>query len=261
MAKIEYTKKGEIAYITLNRPEAMNAVDSEMVGIMDEAWEDFRKDDNLKVAIISSSSKNFCVGFDIKSMAGMLMSGKMKYNWDASSMFGSKNINPVEHKVQKPIIAVLNGNVNGAGLWIALTADIRLATRETSIGLGEVRINFPVEFTGLLTRYLPIGVATDMLITARPVSAERLYSLGVVNALVEQDKLMAEAEAYARDICAGSPRAISVMKELIHQSYELDYKGIMELSERLIPPVVNSQDTMEGFQAFAQKRKANWTGK
>jgi 2-(1,2-epoxy-1,2-dihydrophenyl)acetyl-CoA isomerase len=104
-------------------------------------------------------------------------------------------------------------------------------------------------------------VATDLLITARPVGAERLYSLGVINTLVEQDKLMAEAEAYARDICAGSPRAISVMKELIHQSYELDYNGIMELSERLIPPVVNSQDTMEGFQAFAQKRKANWTGK
>jgi len=260
MAKIEYEKKGAIAYITLNRPEAMNAIDSEMVDIMDEAWNDFKSDENLRVAILSSSSKNFCAGFDIKNMAERLM-GKEKYSWDKSSMFGDKNINPFEHGVQKPIVAALDGNVNGAGLWMALTADIRLATRETSFGLGEVRINFPVEYTALLPRYLPVGVATEMLITARRLSAERFYELGVVNALVERDALMTEAESYSRDICAGAPLAIRAMKELVHRGYELDYKGIMELSGRVVASVVNSQDTMEGIQAFSQKRKPVWKGK
>jgi len=259
MAKIEYEKKGPIAYITLNRPESMNAIDFEMIEIMDAAWNDFKADDGMRVAILSSSGKHFCAGFDIMSMAGKL--GKEQFTWNKSSMFGDRNINPVEHGVQKPIVAALNGNVNGAGLWLALTSDIRLATPETSFGLGEVRINFPVEFSALLPRYLPLGLATEMLLTARRVKAERFYELGAINALVDQDALMSEAESYARDICAGAPLAVSAMKDLVHRGYDLDYQGIMALSARVVTPVVNSQDTMEGIQAFAQKRRPEWKGK
>jgi enoyl-CoA hydratase/carnithine racemase len=187
--------------------------------------------------------------------------GKEPYSWDKSSMFGNKNINPVEHGVQKPIIAALDGNVNGAGFFLALMADIRVATRETLFGLTEVRLNFPVEFTALLPRYLPVGVAMEMLITARRQSAERFYELGIINSLVERDALMTEAESYARDICAGSPMAISVMKELMHRSYDHDYNGMMKLSASMVTPVVNSQDTTEALQAFLQKRKPVWKGK
>ncbi len=258
MAKIEYQKQGEIAYITLNRPEAKNAIDFEMIGIMDEAWNDFRDDGNLRVAILASSGKDFCVGFDIMSMAEKM--GSEKYSWDKSSMFGTKNINPQEHKVKKPIIAAMDGHVNGAGVWLALSADIRLATRETSFGLREVRINFPVEFSALLPRYLPVGPAMEMLITGRPMGGQRFYEMGAVNALVESDSLMAEAEAYAKDICAGAPLAVGAMKELVYSSYDLDYTGIMELSSRLVPSVVNAQDTMEGISAFIEKRKPDWKG-
>ena len=259
MSKIEYEKKGEVAHITLNRPEAMNAIDFEMVEILSDAWNNFKNDESLRVAILSSSSKNFCAGFDIGSMAGKL--GKEKYTWDKSSMFGPKNINPIEHGVQKPIVVALDGNVNGAGLWLALTADIRLATRETKFGLGEVRINFPVEFTALLPRYLPVGIASEMLITARGLSAQRFYDLGILNALVTQDMLMTEAESYARDICAGAPLAVSAMKELLKYGHDHDYQEIMDLSGRLVSSVVNAQDTFEGFQAFTQKRKPVWKGK
>jgi len=259
MAKIEYEKKGPIAYITLNRPEAMNAIDFEMIDTMDKAWSDFRADDGLRVAILRSSGKHFCAGFDIMSMAEKL--GKEQFVWNKSSMFGDRNINPVEHGVQKPIIAALNGNVNGAGLWLALSSDIRIATQETSFGLGEVRINFPVEFSALLPRYMPVGLAAEMLFTACRVNSKRFYELGVINALVEQDALLSEAESYARDICAGAPLAVRAMKELVYQGYDLGYQEIMELSARIVAPVVNSQDTMEGIQAFAQKRRPEWKGK
>ena len=259
MAKIEYEKKGQIAYLTLNRPEAMNAIDVEMIEIMGEIWDDFKSNESLRVAILSSSSKNFCPGIDIKSILERM--GKEPYSWDKSSMFGNKNINPVEHGVQKPIIAALDGNVNGAGFFLALMADIRVATRETLFGLTEVRLNFPVEFTALLPRYLPVGVAMEMLITARRQSAERFYELGIINSLVERDALMTEAESYARDICAGSPMAISVMKDLMRRSYDHDYNGMMKLSASMVTPVVNSQDTTEALQAFLQKRKPVWKGK
>ncbi len=101
----------------------------------------------------------------------------------------------------------------------------------------------------------------EMLITARRQSAERFYELGIINSLVERDALMTEAESYARDICAGSPMAINVMKELMHRSYDHDYNGMMKLSASMVTPVVNSQDTTEALQAFLQKRKPVWKGK
>ena len=166
MSKVLYEKDGPIAHITLNRPEAMNAIDFEMIQLLHDTWDDFKSDDQLRVAILKSSSNNFCVGFDIASMAGKL--GQDKYSWDKSSMYGDVNINPVEHGVDKPIICALEGNVNGAGMLLALVSDIRLAAPKTTFGLGEVRINFPVEFTGLLPRYMPLALATEMLYTAGP---------------------------------------------------------------------------------------------
>ncbi|MBU4564036.1 MAG: enoyl-CoA hydratase/isomerase family protein [Desulfarculus sp.] len=259
MSKVLYDKDGPIARITLNRPEAMNAIDFEMIQLLHDIWEDFKGDDELRVALLKSSSENFCVGFDIASIAAKL--GQDKYSWDKSSMFGEVNINPIEHGVQKPIISAIAGNVNGAGLWLVLASDIRLATPKSAFGLGEVRINFPVEFTGLLSRYMPTSLASEMLYTARPVGAKRLYDLGILNAVVEAEGLQQAAEAYAKDICAGGPLAVRAMKALLQKGPDLDYQATLKLSDSLITPVVNSLDTMEGIQAFAQKRRPAWQGK
>lgn len=259
MSKVLYDKDGPIAHITLNRPKAMNAIDFEMIKLLHDIWEDFNADDDLRVALLKSSSENFCVGFDIASIAAKL--GQEKYSWDKSSMFGEININPIEHGVKKPIISAMAGNVNGAGLWLALASDIRLATPEAAFGLGEVRINFPVEFTGLLPRYMPASLAAEMLYTARPVGSGRFYELGILNAVVAQDGLLKAAEAYAKDICAGGPLAVRAMKELLQKGPDLDYQAVLNLTDSLITPVVNSLDTMEGIQAFAQKRRPVWQGK
>lgn len=258
MAKVEYQKSSEIAYLTLNRPEAMNAIDFEMLQIMHEAWSDFNEDDSLRVLILNSSSRHFCVGFDVDSIAGKL--GEVKYSWDKSSMFGNVNINPIEHGVNKPVICAVDGNVNGAGLWLVLVSDISLATPAASFGLAEARINFPVEFTGLIDRYLPLALASEMLLTARRVGSQRLYDLGVINAVVDREELQSQAESYARDICAGGPLAIKAMKELLSQSHDLDYQAILSLTDRVITPVVNSRDTLEGIEAYAQKRRPVWKG-
>ena len=258
MSKVLYEKEGPIARITLNRPKAMNAIDFEMVQLLNDIWEDYRDDETLRVALLKSSSKNFCAGFDIISIAKLLE--ESKYSWDKSSMFGEVNINPVEHDVKKPIISVLDGVVNGAGMWLALASDIRVATAETSFGLGEVRINFPVEFTGLICRHMPGALAAEMLFTARSIGAKRFYELGIINGLVEREKLEGAGESYAKAICAGGPLAVRAMKELLHRGHDLDYQAIIKLSDELITPVVNSMDTMEGIQAFAQKRAPVWKG-
>lgn len=259
MAKVEYEKKGELAFITLNRPEAMNAIDLEMAGLMHKIWDDFNEDRNLRVAVLTAAGDHFCVGIDIMSILDRL--GTAKFDWTMSAIHGDVNCNPIHHGVRKPIVAAVTGNVNGAGLWMTLASDIRIATHDTFFGLGEVRINFPVEFTALLPRFIPFALASEMLITGRNVEAQRFYDLGIINAVVEKGELAGEAEQAAKKICKGGPLAIEAMKQLIHQGYDLDYEAIMKLSDETVSPVVNSEDTKEALKAFVEKRKPVWKGK
>lgn len=259
MSKVLYKKKGEIAYITLNRPERMNTVDWEMVSMMHKIWDDFKDDDNLRVAILNSTGKHFCAAFDVASIISLLDEGK--FNWKKSALHGDINCNPIEHQVWKPIVVAVDGIANGIGLWFTLASDIRVATKEALFGFGEVKVNFPVEFTALLVRFMPFALASEMLLTGRNVSAQRFYDLGIINAIVDRDDLMNKAEAVAKDICAGGPASINVMKQLLHSGYDLDYQSIMRLSDSMISPIVNSEDTEEGLRAFTEKRKPIWKGR
>lgn len=258
MSKILYEKKNKIAYITLNRPEKMNAVDREMNQELDRIWKDFKKDASVWVAILSGSGGNFCGGFDIVAIQEELR--VENYRWEKSSMFGEIRCSPNENDVYKPIITVLDGAVNGVGTWLALGGDIRISTEEALIGLGEARFNFPVEFSALLTRHLPLAIVNEMLFTARPIPARRLYDLGVINKLVSRDQLMPEADTLAAGICRCGPISIKVMKELIHKGLDMDYHSALSLSASMIVPVVNTEDTKEAVSAFLEKRKPVWKG-
>lgn len=260
MEKVFYEKRGEVAYITLNRPEKMNAVDWDMVEIMHKMWDDFKDDDSIRVAILSGSGNNFCAGFDIMSMLERI-GGKSNFSWRTSAIHGDVNCSPLEHNVHKPIIAAVDGSANGTGLYFMLMSDVRLATKEALLGMGEVRINFPVEFTALIPRFMPFGLASEMLITGRNISAQRFYDLGLINAIVDRENLMSEAEAVAKRICAGGPMAISAMKKLLHDGFDMDYSSIMKYSDKVVSPVVNSEDFQEGIKAFAEKRKPMWKGR
>jgi len=259
MDKVLYEKKGEIAYITLNRPKAFNSVDWDMVEFMDKMWEDFKDDDNLRVAIMSGAGNNFCAGFDIKNMVGRVTEGPFSYR--RSAIHGDTNCSPISHRVHKPIIAAVDGNANGTGLYFMFAADIRLATKEAILGMGEVRINFPVEFTGILPRFMPFGLASEMLITGKNIPAQRFYDLGLISAIVERDELMNEAEKAAKQVCQGGPLAISAMKKLLYDGFDMDYESVVKYEDAVVSPVVNSEDTKEAIMAFVEKRKPVWKNK
>ena len=227
-----------------------------MVEQLHNIWDDFRDDDNLWVAVLTGAGNIFSAGFDIREFIQLV--SEHGFKWRNSSIFGDKGCGPGTHSVWKPIIGALDGFVNGVGLWLALECDIRIATKETTFALGEVRINSAVEFSAVMTRYMPQAIVNEMLLTANTITAERAYNLGLINKIVPREQLMAEATAMANTICKGGPTAARVMKQLVHRGWGLDSASAEALSATMILPVVNSEDFKEGCSAFLEKRKPVW---
>jgi len=256
--QIRYRREGRIAYIMLDISD-MNPINFDAVSELHDVWDDFRRNDDAWVAILGSETANFSVGFDIRDIKKMLDAGG--FSWENSCMFGNKRLGPDQHGVTKPIVAAVNGIVNGAGLWLVLQADIRIATHNTLFGLGEAKLNFPVEFSGLLTRYMPRAIVNEMLFTSRPLSAQRFYELGILNRITDKVNLMAEATGMAESICDSGPMSIETMKELVQMGYETDYQELMAVTAEKVVQVVNSQDTREAIDCFLTKRRPGWKKK
>jgi len=257
MSHVLYEKKGSIAYITLDRPP-LNVIDLDMVKILHDIWEDFRDDDNLWVAVLSGAGNNFSAGFDIREFLRMTEDG---FEWKHSVMFGGKSCSPGTHSVWKPIIGALDGVVNGTGLWIALECDLRIATKDAVLGLGEVKLNVPAEFAGLLTRHMPQAIANELLLTGKGIAAERAFNCGLINAIVSREQLLSEAASLANSLCENGPVAMKAVKKVVALGHDLDRNSVLALSESVFMPVVNSEDTKEAFRAFLAKRKPQWKGK
>jgi enoyl-CoA hydratase len=256
MDKVLYEKKNRVALITLNRPDRMNSIDREMSQRLDWIWKDFNKDNDLWVAVLTGNGDNFCAGFDIGVLRQELERGH--YHWDQSAMFGDYRSSPNEMNVIKPIITSVRGMVNGMGTWLMLGGDIRVSAEGAKIGLGEARLNFPVEFSAFITRHMPFSIANEMLFTAQPIDARRLYELGVINKIVPEEHLLDEAWAIAESICECGPRCIQVMKQLIMRGYDMDYCSAVNYSASMIVPLANSEETRQALSAFLEKRKPTW---
>jgi enoyl-CoA hydratase/carnithine racemase len=256
MSKVLYEKKGKIAWITLNRPEKLNSIDRDMNKMLDSIWRDFKKDDSLWVAIITGAGNHFCAGFDIQTLANELK--EEKYQWAKSAMFGDYRSSPNELEVFKPIIAAMDGVVNGMGTWLMLQSDIRIATEGTTIGLGEAKINFPVEFSAFITRFLPYSIASELFFTAKSISSRRFFEIGMINKIVSRERLLEEAEIFAEAICQCGPQSIQVMKELMIRGQNMDYASAVAFTGSMVVPIVNAKQTQEALAAFLEKRKHSW---
>jgi len=217
MNKVLYEKRGRIAYITLNRPETLNAVDDELDGALWKTWADFDADEAVDVAIVTGSGKAFCSGADLNTWLPKWEHANMlDIRKNVGRGFGG-GITRGQHRIYKPIIAAVNGVAIGGGLEIALACDFRIAAEtarfasfETSRGLhqgdgGIVRI---VAIAGM-------AVALDLALTGRMITADEAFRLGLVNRVVPDDRLMVTAEDLANQILKNSQQAIRSAKETI----------------------------------------------
>jgi len=249
-----YEKKGRIAVMTINRPEAMNAFTGEMLRGMDAAFEDFSRDDELWVAILTAAGdKAFCSGMDLKEAIPLLQSGdEMGYEDHTKRPFSD---------VFKPIIGAVNGHCIAGGLEFLQGTDLRIAAEHATLGLGEVRWGIiPTGGTHIrLPRQIPWAVAMELLLTGRPIDAARAYDIGLINRVVPKEQLMDAAFELAEVICKNGPLAVRTAKEIAVRSLGLEQHFVLE--KALGARVMSSEDAKEGPRAFAEKRKPNFTGK
>jgi enoyl-CoA hydratase/carnithine racemase len=248
LSTVDYEKREHIAYVTLNRPDKLNAMNETMHRELGQVWDDFRDDGNLRVAILSGRGRCFSAGADL---SGGAPTEQYHYGGDFPDITRTR-------RVYKPIVAALHSHVVGYGMWIALDADIRIAAADTSFWLPEPQWGIATIPAGWVPRHVPWAIASELLLMAERVDAQRAYAVGLLNKVVPADQLMAEAQRAAERLAQLSPAAVQGMKESMVCASNLDYAAVDHITETVQNRVMNSPDRAEGGRAFVEKRTAKW---
>lgn len=250
---------GHVLEVTLDRPKA-NAVDLKTSKIMGDVFANFRDDPNLRVAILTASGeKFFCPGWDLKAAAdGDAVDGDY-------GVGGFGGMQELPH-LNKPIICAVNGICCGGGLEIALSTDIILAAEHATFALPEIRSGTVADAASIkLPKRIPYHIAMELLLTGRWLDAEEAHKWGFVNEILPADKLMARARELAQMIASGPPLVMAAIKEVVRDAEDSKFQDAMNrVTKRQLKTVdmlYGSDDMMEGFRAFSEKRDPQWKGK
>ncbi|MDP6714891.1 MAG: enoyl-CoA hydratase-related protein [SAR202 cluster bacterium] len=270
-----YRKEGHIAFVTINRPHAMNAVSYDANAEMYDVWTDFNDDPEMWVAVLTGAGdRAFCAGSDIKDMVNRppdlaKITGGQREAKDSPLQEGGL----VHREIWKPIIAAVNGYCLGGGLEIAMACDIIIAAESARFGVPEIRNVGAYPGSGgihRLPRHIPMKAAMRMLLTGEHITATEALGFGLINQIVPDANLMEEATALANKINENSPIAARVTKEIVARSVDLpmeypatEGRNAWDLDDIVSAKLRESEDykSQEGPRAFVEKRKPVWTGR
>ena len=262
---IEVEREGGIWTITINRPERRNALDLPHFQMLASAWLDFRDDEEARVAIVTGVDTSFSVGADLKSFVPAVTDNVEDLAAGRSDLPADAGLVAVlrEFDLWKPVIAAVNGLCVAGGMEMLLGTDIRIASEQATFGIFEPKRGlFPGGGTTVrLPRQIPFPWAMEILLLGEAVDAETAFRMGLVNKVVGQDELMAEARKWAETILANAPLAISAVKRSVLTGLRMNLKEAFEQELALAAEVFMTEDAREGPLAFAQKRKPEWKGK
>jgi len=252
---VDYVKEGRIAIMTINRPEAMNALNADVSREMREAMIDFRDNNDLWVAIITGAGdRAFSAGADIKDFRPATQ----------EDMERVRDAAPVRaDTIWKPFIAAINGYALGGGLEMAMTCDIRIAAEHAQLGQPEINIGFMPGAGGTqrLSRFVPRAIAAEILLTGNRITAQEAYRIGLVNKVVPLDKLMDTAKEMANTICSRGPLGVRASKEAMVRGYDMVLEEGLKLESQLATHIRTTDDFMEGARAFVEKRPPDYKAK
>ena len=242
-----------IAIITLNRPEARNALVREIRDGLFAAWERFEHDPALRVAILTGAGeKAFCAGGDLKEMV------ERKLQVPPRDMFPVPG-DTVE--LSKPTIAAVNGIAFAGGWMIAQACDLCVASTRAQFAVTEVKFGRSSPWAAPLIHMIPQRIMMEILLTGKPISAQRAYEIGLVNRLAEPAALMDTALTLAAEILEGAPLSVQAARETVMLSTDMGRSAALIAARHASETCYRSQDAQEGPRAFAENRRPNWKGR
>ena len=252
---VELEIEGHVAVLTINRPEARNAVNGAVASSMEEHIDRVESDDDIWVAIVAGNGPVFSAGADLKEIAA----GNARSLGTQRGGFGGIT----NRERAKPFIAAVDGAALAGGCEIVLSCDMVVASHAARFGLPEVKRSLVAAAGGLfrLPRALPRNIAMEVALTGDPISAQRAYDLGLVNVLCEEGKALDEAKALAARIEANAPIAVRLSRRVVVEGVQADDADAWRLSAELSREVAQTEDYQEGPRAFIEKRAPRWTGR
>lgn len=252
---VEFEKQDRLAVITLNRPEARNAVNGEVAEAMEAVLDAYEADTNLWAAILTANGKAFCAGADLKEIAAG------RGNMLSTRKGGFAGL--VRRERTKPLIAAITGSALAGGTEIALACDMIVCSEDTVFGLPEVKRSLVAAAGGLfrLPRAIGMAPALEVIMTGDPLPAERAYQLGMVNMIVPTDRVMIEARALAERVIANAPLAVQGSRGVAARAFMDDDDALWRAGGTAFGEVAATEDFKEGPRAFIEKRAPKWQGK
>jgi enoyl-CoA hydratase/carnithine racemase len=253
MSDVLYEVRDRAAWITINRPEARNALNAAVREGLLAAFQRAEADPEVAVVVLTAAGdKAFCAGGDLKEMAAVSLS-----------------VPPPDYVPQpnrtvamtKPVVAAVNGGAYGGGFLLALSADLVVAAEHAAFGISEIKIGRGAPWAVPLPWLVPPRIAMQMLVTGEPISAQRAYEVGLVNEVVPAESLIARTEELVATIVSCAPLSVRAGKATVYAAAQHPRAEAFEVAEQIWRPVYLSEDAQEGPRAFAEKRRPRWQGR
>jgi enoyl-CoA hydratase len=251
MPFVEVTKEAHVGILTLNRPEVLNSLSSEVLSDFRQGLIELNEDEDVYVVVVTGRGRAFAAGADISKMTSMNVSGGKAF-----SELGSRVCLKLEN-LEKPSIAAVNGYALGGGCEIALACDIRIAADDAKFGLPEVGLGIMPGFGGTqrTPRIAGVGHAMEMILTAKPIDAQKALDIGLVNRVVPKDRLMEEVMDLAVQIAKQPQIAVRAAKQSVRRGLQADIATAITYESLAFSTCFDTEDQKDAMNAFIEKRK------
>ncbi|WP_214109976.1 crotonase/enoyl-CoA hydratase family protein [Acrocarpospora catenulata] len=255
-------RDGHLVIVTMDRPAAKNALSTDMLVGMAEAWAYISAEPEVRVGILTGAGGTFCAGADLKAMAQPSEDERVRRRAAEIPDFHWKGLLR-EDLPTKPIISAVEGYAVAGGTELLIGTDLRVVAESAVLGLFEAkRALFPMGGSAIrLPRQIPYAFAMDLLLTGRPVNAPEAYRMGLVNQVVPDGEALTRARALAEDVAASGPLAVQAILRVYRDTIGLGEQEALPISDALGWPVIGSEDAKEGARAFREKRPARYEGR
>lgn len=251
MSFVNFEQQGAVAILTINRPEALNALNSQVLSDLDEVITKVEASPDIHAVILTGAGRSFVAGADIGEMKGFSAIDGKKFGVHGGGVFLRLE------NLSKPVIAAVNGFALGGGCELAMSCDIRIASEKAKFGQPEVGLGITPGFGGTqrLPRIVGLGMAKQLLYTARNIDAAEALRIGLVNAVVPQAELMDTAVKMANTIAKNAPIAVRACKQAVNEGMQVSIDKAVEIEEKLFGGCFETHDQVEGMACFLSREK------